>query len=249
MLTHDILKNIKERIEEGKRKYRSGEIRGELLKRNPKFKRHLNQVIRFASTDDRWLEFCRQWGIAEQWNGDLEALADHASSLPWIYVNRDDRVIETAKKNKRQGPQLKAYGYAMGIGTGKLKSGDFLRCVNPVLNDLQSTMFDRKNKPYPGGEIFVKIFPWTALQELKYIWLALKYEQKKTFGFALTGREKRTFERDLCFYDLHKEKRYGKLNDRRIASAWEHYTGEKVPLKTITKARERIAASIKALGR
>lgn len=247
MTKQDFSISIKERIKQVTQIHGSARTKAELMKRNRVFKRELDQAKKLGVhyADNEWPEFCQRWGIAEEWNGDMETLINHASATPWIYINRSDRAMKLVKKKLR--PELKAYGYILPErGT----DGSFVHLAHhPVVNDLKSTMFDRGDKPYPDGEIYLKIFPWTTLEDLKYVWLDLENTKIMTFGFSISERQKRTFARDLCFYDLHTQARFGKMSDGKIAAAWYQHTGKRVKRDTIKKARARIAANIKALAR
>ncbi|MBE3126341.1 MAG: hypothetical protein IMZ57_11880 [Acidobacteria bacterium] len=179
--------HVAERIRESRRKFTQGEIRGELLKRSVAFKDEFAKVQDLIIKEflipngDEWQDFCRRWRISEDWNGDMGILAERTHALPSVHIS-----IPFSRLSKTQ-PDLKSFTIYPLIG-------DPWHGIGEALHDSIAR---------EDGYLLVRIHPWTSKKDLEFIWTEIQVAQKKVFGDPLNEREKRTFARDLCWYDLH----------------------------------------------
>lgn len=217
------------RIKQSLRTLKVGEIRGELLKRSRRFISEAKKAGGTFRFEDEWQDFRRRWRISEDWSGDLETLAENTHVLPSIHLS-----IPHARLSKKQ-PDLKSFTIYPAIGNP-------WHSVGEALHD----GIGRED-----GYLLVRIHPWTLKKDLELIWTEVQVAQKKVFGQLLTDREKRTFARDLCWYDLHKRSDFGRLSYQAIQRRWkEHFPNQAPPSRaTIQKGCERIAEEIRGMAR
>jgi len=219
-----VKEEIEKRIQESKRRLKAAEIRAELMKRNFRFRKEHKAAEKFPSHSDEWKAFCDKWRISEAWNGRLEGLVECTYSLPSLHVS-----IPRARVSKKQ-VELKSWSFYPDAGPWR-GIGDALH------HSIQDE----------DGYIYIRIHPWTKKKDIDYLWLEVRYAQKKVFGEIYGGRQRRTFERDLCWYDLHRGKDFGKLSAGKIAMAWFLHRKEKIPRKTIESSIKNITLLIREL--
>lgn len=206
---------IEKRIRESGRRLGPAEIRAELMKRNPRFRREWKAAVKFVQSDTEWKTFCDRWRISEDWDGPLEKLSECVYSLPSLHYS-----IPRARLSKKK-IELKSLSYYPDAGPWR-------SIGEPLQDSIQNE----------DGYIYVRIHPWTIKKDLAgdRLWRELQVAQKKVFGDIFQGRERRTFERDLCWYDLHKGKEFGRLSVGKIAMAWKLQQNQRISINTINSA-------------
>jgi hypothetical protein len=82
----------------------------------------------------------------------------------------------------------------------------------PEFDISEVKLFPDDQKP---DYLYVKIDPWTTLEDMKVIWGRIEELKKAIFGYS--DKEKWNFGQALCWYDLHKQEKWGY---GKIASVW-----------------------------
>jgi hypothetical protein len=235
---------VKQRIEDAWPKrvnVKPAEIRAELMKRNRRFRLDLSKARTFINPSDEWRAFCNLWRISVSWDGDLGSLVKYTYALPSLH-----RSIPRSRLTKKK-IKSKSHGYYMDVGELKslsyyIDEADPWHSVGEALhNSIQNE----------DGYIYIRIHPWTIKKDLRSdrLWMNIEAEQKKVFGSIFRDRERRTFARDLCWYDLHHEKEFGKMSDGKIVNTWFLHRGERLSRNTINSAIRRINKHIKEFAR
>ena len=76
----------------------------------------------------------------------------------------------------------------------------------------------------------MKIVPSLRLEDIQANWPEIEKLKKKIWGFSERAKQK-TFERDLCFWDLMKEREeFGKVTSGEVVLKWNRIApaGQKV---------------------
>ncbi len=223
---------IRELVLESSRDFDPVAARTEILKRSGKFLKELSAEGLFPfHHDDEWQDFCARWRISPNWNGDLVDLEKKIVPLE-IMCRRSSAQMKPAWKS--EGPKLRQwsiYPRMKGDWGGADQRGDDW-----------AEIVQRED-----AFVYIRIDPWTTLQEIQFYWLEIQHQQKAVYGFDLE-RAKPKFFMHLCWYDLvHGKEKYGKISHAKIARDWKKWGGKgKYSKSAVT---ESIKGMSKIIGR
>ena len=125
------------------------------------------------------------------------------------------------------------------------KKGKYVTFVSPSdLNPADDWVLRVKDEE---RFIYLKIDGWTREKDIEKILPRIKKLQKEIYGYSERG--KRTFGRDLCWWDLHYKDEYGKLSYGSIVDRWKTYKGkrEKVSREDVRISREDVIKGIERI--
>jgi hypothetical protein len=186
---------IVNRIKESSRSYTREEQRAELLFRNPSFKKDLAGVLRLVSKAKGLRGSSNRDGvdyIFEYWKSKAEMRFWQFCTRWQIYENW----------NLNQDVLSRFVKMEPGLLYGSLKAGGW-----------------NSQTPYPGTDsdnfIYLRIEPWTKLEDVKALWRKVEKLKKDIFGYS--EKDKDGFGNSLCWYDLRHEY---ELSPLRIARLW-----------------------------
>jgi len=192
----DHKKGIVELIKAAARPYMREEQRAELLFRNPAFKRELQKVERLVAK-------ARKVRGTSNRNGRDYVFEWHKSKALLQYWRLCDRW---------------QISYKWNLNKDALPQSVFMK-PRLLYDNLAMDLLDPEIAPYPGTGVpqylYLRIEPWTKLEDVKVIWRRVEELKKTIFGYS--DRDKDSFGNTLCWFDLHKL--YG-LSFLKIARLW-----------------------------
>jgi hypothetical protein len=249
-LDKETSERIRKRIEESKREYSPQEQKAELLKRNKQFLLELQQAsqekqiqdlsyssrhkVRLATYPEkikasyiymdrafRFRDFCDEWQISCKWDGDVATLGQFIRVMPQIIYDN----VKAGEKDyhlwypREKWETFEDYKENICQDDPKL----------PISIDFENN-------------IYIKIDAFTHFDDIEKIRPRIIELQNKICGF--TDREKRDFGRNLCWYDLNKDKEFGKCSAEWIARHWKGH----VSRNTVKASIQRIQLYIDRLN-
>ena len=126
----------------------------------------------------RWQDFCYRWGLNDLWKGDLDTLDHSAIGEAEVFSRR---------------PSGESASLPLGAAS--------------INKNILTYFRQRRGKRWAESVeqervfIYLKISPTTHREDLVNYWPWIDTLKKEIFGFS--GRPNKTFERDLCWWDLH----------------------------------------------
>jgi hypothetical protein len=209
---------IKNRIRESNKRYTPRQQKVELLLRNHQFLREreqtgydfseisstLEKFSKHKAFHSKWIKFCNRWGIEKWWDGKNKTLSNHISVEPEIFYRDPSEMRTQVLRRNYQYPE------------------------NCDPHSLEKAFEIVEGGPY----VFVKIKPWTDLEDLRRLWPAIVRTKKQVYGYSEVDAS--TFSRSLCWYDLDSQ--YN-LNRGQIASLWMQLRSNDIDLLVIKRVR------------
>jgi len=256
MISREISERIKKRIDESKGEYSREEQRAELLIRNKSFRKE-------------WDEFYSKWGwllnlelkpedmglkpslepaLMPQFIKKIQALAPDSNIFKQIAPA--DLIVATVNKHeefctrwglKRSWDGVTALGDYIGSSPKIITS-----ITNFLIAEGECHADDINPQELETNGLYLKVDPWTQLEDIEKIWPRIEKMQRSTFGYKT--RIKPNFGRDLCWYDLNKDHYLGELSNGSISVLWKKYFSQNISRNTIKGAIQRIQKYVDRLG-
>jgi len=156
--------------------------------------------------EKRIQESQRTYSLREQ----IAELIARNEEFNWVF-NKDENTWALERDNRFD---LKRFLIAWGI------SADWDGRRETLADSLLAypEVFFRRWLTPEEEYIYIRIRSTTGKRDLVKLWPTIAKIQKEIYGFA--RREARTFGRDLCWYDLHKEEQLGKMTLGQIKIKW-----------------------------
>jgi hypothetical protein len=214
----ELLKRIEKRISESKRTYARREQIAELLLRNDEFAETALYPGPYEGEWERphgkyWINFLIRWGISIDWDCRKETLAECIIAQPEVFFRR----------------------WLTQDRIGVLSCGLQPTELSTLIGKTWAEKLSAEEE-----YIYIRIRSTTEKKDLENLWPTMEKIKKEIYGYI--DREKQTFGRDLCWYDLNKKEEFGKMSLGRIRNRWISFFPELNPPSraTIQKAIERI---------
>lgn len=175
----------------------------------------------FEGIDDpRWRKFCRRWQISILFgNNKLENLRKYVYSNPPIFY-----------RNPKKGK------YITFVDLPDIEASS----AQNIWSDPWELEVKKEDR-----FIYLRIDAWTQEKDIEKTLSRLKKLQQEIYGYS--GREKRTFGRDLCWWDFHNKEEFGKLSYGSIVNRWKTYKDKKVSREVVRFGVKRIQEYIDRL--
>ncbi len=179
---------ILNRIKESRRKYSRREQRAELLIRNPQF------MEKWQDIQETHKKAAMIGG--QKWADDFARLQVNGLCERWGISKKWDATKASLSKFIETEPGLVYHPIWAGLP------------VDPA----EARIFPDNLRP---DYLYIKIDPWTLRDDVVAAWPRVEKLKKVIFGYS--GKGKSNFGQALCWYDLHKQQRWGY---GKIASVW-----------------------------